>query len=115
MKTIRIFISGKVTGDPEYRSKFLKAEQQAYQLIARIYMKDNQPLRLAILNPAEFVPEHCGWHRAMILCLWKLLFCHHVCLLPDYKDSRGARIEYRFARLLRKDIRRIGMASEYNQ
>ena len=91
----KVYIAGKVTGDPGYKAKFAEAER---------ILRDNSLGILQPVNPAEFVPEGMGWHRAMALCLLRLAGCSTVYFLPDWRDSRGARIEHRWAKKLRKKI-----------
>lgn len=40
----------------------------------------------------------------MAVCLWHLLWCHNVYMLKGWTDSRGAKIEYRIASFLNKNI-----------
>lgn len=91
----KVYIAGKVTGDPGYKSKFAAAARM---------LRDNSHGILQPVNPAEFTPEGMGWHRSMALCLLRLAGCSSVYFLPDWRDSRGAKIEHRWATALRKHI-----------
>ena len=44
------------------------------------------------------------WWMHMIYDLWLMSRCEHVYFQPGWAESRGARIEFNVARLLRKDI-----------
>ena len=44
------------------------------------------------------------WWMHLVYDLWLLVRCSHVAFQPDWEQSRGARIEHRVARLLRKKI-----------
>jgi Domain of unknown function (DUF4406) len=49
-------------------------------------------------NPAENPEPPCkSWEGYMRLALTQMLTCDTIALLPDWDDSRGARIEYRLA------------------
>ncbi len=91
---LRIFISGKVSGGEYYttRRKFSDAE------------KHLESLGYQVINPMLLCEKHWSWLRCMAVCLWHLSKCHGICLLPDWRHSRGARIEYRLACSLKKDI-----------
>lgn len=88
----KVFISGKVSGIEYYVAygKFSNAErllsQQGYKVI----------------NPMKICKKHWSWIRCMVKCLWAIMFCHKIYQLHNWLDSRGARIEYRWAKLLRK-------------
>ena len=82
----KIYVSGKMTGDGNYRRKFLQAEN-------RLFDAGYYPV-----NPAAFVPKYISWQGAMRLVLKVMLDCDGVALLPDWKKSVGAKIEARLAR-----------------
>ena len=89
----KIYISGKITGDPNYREKFLKEEDRLFSL-------GYEPV-----NPAACVPSGTEWAKAMKTVLRVMLLCDGVSLLPDWRKSRGAKIEARLARKLGMDVR----------
>lgn len=76
-----IFISGKITGDPNYRCKFFKAEEE---LREKGYTK--------IMNPA-MLPEGFEWGDYMDITMAMLKACDTIYFLADWKESQGARIE----------------------
>ena len=80
----KIFISGKITGDPNYREKFEKAEKE---LTAQGYL---------VMNPAVF-PEGFTWEEYMKITLTMLSVCDIIYLLPDWNESRGAQEEFEYA------------------
>jgi hypothetical protein len=83
----KIYISGKITGDPYYAQKFKSAE---YALAKAGYRA---------VNPCLAVPAACeSWEEAMRLALREMLASDGVALFPDWKKSKGAKIEERLAR-----------------
>lgn len=91
---IRVFLSGKVSGEEYYTAyrKFADAERSL------------ETMGYIVINPMVVCAKHWSWVRCMIVCLWNLCRCRCVYQLEDWKHSRGARIEYRVARLLNKKI-----------
>ena len=112
----RIYIAGKITGDPNYREKFKSGayECETAQFSATItplqyVLRKNKIMRFKPVCPTEFtlmgkpLTEH-RWPVGMAVCLFKLLFCSFVYMLKGWPDSRGANIEHSTARFLRKRI-----------
>ena len=89
----KIYISGKITGDTNYRAKFF---EEANRLLSLGY----EPV-----NPAALVLTDVSWEDAMKIALKAMLLCDGVSLLPCWKESKGAIIEERLARELRMDVR----------
>jgi hypothetical protein len=100
MKKEKIYIAGKVTGDPRYKEKF---EACAKHLEEELGWK-----RENIVNPAQEVPEGTPWLKAMWKCLKLLKGCGWVAMLPDWRESRGARIEHWYAQFKQRWIMYIG-------
>lgn len=91
MSGMKVYIAGKISGDAEYRAKFRKAAAQ-FDLSG-----------MAILNPAT-LPGNMDPGDYMALCLPMLLLADLVVFLPDWRDSRGARIEHALAEYAGKAI-----------
>lgn len=87
----KVYIAGKISGDAEYRAKFRKAAAQ-FELAGT-----------AILNPAT-LPGNMDPGDYMALCLPMLLLADLVVFLPDWRESRGARIEHALAEYAGKEI-----------
>lgn len=122
----KIFISGKITGDEYYKPKFAAAEAELkqarkhcdgifhptcrncvyqdrdYTTLCRIYRVF--PLKVEVVNPATFRVEGWPWLMCMAVCLWRLTWCGYVYMLHDWQESRGARVEHRWAQRLGKHI-----------
>ena len=96
MSNNRIYIAGKITGDTDYRRKFRKAAKTITTLLQ--WDADD------IVNPVERCGEDWSWLRCMARCLRLVAGCGWVAMLPDWKQSRGARIEHLWAKILLKKI-----------
>ena len=79
----KVYISGKVTGLPweEVEDKFRAAAD-----LVRFHGS------LAVV-PIHYCRKDWPWRQCMKRCLALLLECDKVLLLPDWKQSRGAKIE----------------------
>lgn len=90
----RWYIAGRVTGLPYSVAwdNFLKAERAIYEL-------GGVPV-----NPLRFCLPRWSWRRCMTTCILNLLLCRFVAMQPNWKQSRGARIERRIALICHKTI-----------
>jgi len=93
MKTI--YLSGKITGDKFYAEKFLKMEQQLRHDTGH-----------SVINPIHVRPwlGVKRWFFYMVPAMKNVYRADVVYLLPDWKQSKGAIIEFVAAWLMRKDI-----------
>jgi hypothetical protein len=87
-----IYIAGKVTGTPIHATTTKFGEAQ----------KKLEAKGFEVINPLVIVSEkgngwHTDWQTAMRLCLIEMMKADAVYLLPDWKDSRGAKIEKQLA------------------
>lgn len=78
---MKIYIAGKITGDPYYKAKFARAA-------ADIADAGHTPI-----NPA-MQPEGMSNADYMRISFAQLDSADAVAFLPDWEDSRGARIEH---------------------
>jgi len=83
-----IYIAGKVTGDPDYKKKFIKAEDALYDA-------GYEPF-----NPAASISCNEEWQNAMKKAIRLMMSCDGVALLPDWKKSKGAKIEAKIAKMI---------------
>jgi hypothetical protein len=81
----RVYLSGKITGDPDYKTKFGAAE---------FYLKQ---AGYDVSSPASLNIPEGEWQYAMRRALILMLASDGVALLPDWKESKGACIEARLA------------------
>ena len=96
MRYEKVYIAGKITGDDGYYAKFHAAQDLLQLEYGWNYW--------SIVNPVEDVPQDWPWWRQMVRCLRLVAGCEWVAMLPDWRESRGARIEHRWARWLKKEI-----------
>jgi hypothetical protein len=126
MQNNRIYIAGRITGDDDYKAKFKSAEAQVTEArrwcgnafhnqcrscifydrdrCTTCQISDVFPQQLEVVNPVDFDLEGRPYWIAMIKCLWKLSRCKYVYFLRDWRYSRGAQIEHRWAKRLHKQI-----------
>jgi hypothetical protein len=84
----KIYICGKVTGDPNYHEKFRAEEDRL------------ESLGYWSVNPTAVIPVDTEWRHAMRIAVRSMLLCDGISLLPDWKKSKGAKLEVRLARKL---------------
>lgn len=85
---MRVFISGKATGTTDYRERFAAAE---------VYLKS---LGLEVVNPiaeTSDIPEDAEWIKFMRRTIKCLVTCDAIYMLPDWRRSRGAKVEKQLA------------------
>ena len=87
----KMYIAGKITGDKNFREKFMKAQ------------KKFENMGFAVLNPAE-LPAGMSPGDYMRMCLSMIDSCDVAYFLKDYIDSRGAQIEVRYADYIQKEL-----------
>lgn len=88
----KIYIAGKITGDPNYKAKFAEAEnfykKKGYTVLTPTWM----PLGM---QPADY----------MRICFALIDTADVVAFLPDYKQSAGAEVEHAYCYYIDKNIR----------
>lgn len=88
----KVFISGQISGLP-YLVAYGNFSNAERTLAA---------MGCSVVNPMKICKKHWNWVRCMIKCLRAIYFCDKIYQLPNWQESRGARIEYRWAKLLNK-------------
>lgn len=86
---MKIYIAGKITGDPGYLDKF---REEAKKL---------EGLGHIVLNPAE-LPEGMSKAEYMRICLAMIDCADSVFLLPGWQGSPGAQLELAYCRYIGK-------------
>lgn len=91
MKT-KIYIAGKITGDPDYKTKFDAAAER--------YKKEGY----AVLNPA-CLPEGMQKADYMRICFAMIDTADVVAFLPGYETSPGAQLELQYCFYIDRDVK----------
>ena len=90
-QAVKIYIAGKITGDPDYREKFAAAAERL------------AGAGRAILSPA-LLPDGMQPEDYMRICMAMVDTADVVCFLPDWTSSEGAKIEMSYANYLGKPV-----------
>ena len=77
---MKIYISGKIAGDPDYKRKFARAAAQLERQGA------------TVINPAT-APEGLAKLDYMRICFAEMEAVDYVVFLPDWVESAGAKLE----------------------
>ena len=97
---MKVYLSGKITGDVNYKVKFAEKEKQLSELGYQVF------------NPALF-PDMFTWDQFLDIDLKILSFCDAIYLMKGWESSKGANMEYREA--LRLGIKVIFDVGEENE
>lgn len=87
--TKKIFISGAITNDPDYKTKFAEAEKH---LLEQGYVVVNPAKLSEIMNPDEF-----KWEDYIKVTITMLSTCDSIYMLQGWRESQGAREEELYA------------------
>lgn len=95
-KKTRCYNAGKISGMPYL---------EAFQKFARTDRIIREAFGYEPVNPmVHGIAADNPWLFHIIYDLWLLIRCDAVYFQPDWTDSKGARIEMKVARFLRKEI-----------
>ena len=84
---LKIYISGKITGTTDYIQRFESAEKALSKYI--------------VINPAKVnaqLPKETVWEEYMKMSMCMLKMCNAIYMLKGWEDSKGAGLEYEFAK-----------------
>lgn len=90
-----IYLSGPITGMPDYRLKF---EDAARNMRAAGY---------SVLNPCDFDGGY-DWPSWMRICIARMLEANGVAYLPGWQYSKGAQVEIALAQELGIPVYSVG-------
>ena len=97
---MKVYIAGKITGDPNYQKKFQWAQE------------DLEGQGFTVLNPAE-LPEGMRPADYMRICFAMMDSADLVAFLPDYEQSRGAQLEWAWCQYVSKQTMYLESMSFY--
>ena len=89
-----IFISGKITGDEKYKSKFH---------LAKFAIRELYP-EAAIISPTDLELFNMEYDECLDITKKIIEHCDLIIMLDDWGQSNGAKIEYDYANSLGKEI-----------
>ena len=87
---MKIYIAGKITGDPDCKAKFERAANE--------YLRSDVILSPAVL-PGRMTPADY-----MRICFAMIDSADVVAFIPDWQDSPGARLEHDYCCYVGKSI-----------
>lgn len=95
-----IYISGPITGVENWQENFNQAEEELLEMHGAFLVVN--PVHLAEYVEKGFalkgdVPGYADYMRHDIKSLCD---CDAICMLPNWRKSKGARLEYRIAKAL---------------
>ena len=88
---MKVYIAGKITGDPNYKDNFYDGKRA-------MEMEGH-----TVLNPAD-LPEGMRPADYMRICFAMIDCSDVVAFLPDWQYSRGAALEYQYCQYVGKEI-----------
>lgn len=91
-KRIKVYIAGKISG-LDYQDAV--ANFHLYANLARLEFGND----IFVVLPTSICPIHWGWWKCMLVCLKAMLSCDIAYFMPNWRDSKGARIEHFVAQL----------------
>ena len=92
---VKIYISGPISDDPDYKAKFAKAHQMLEQC------------GFEVLDPTELVKvsDDKGYTDYLAEAVWHMLKADELYMLKGWSQSTGAKLELKLAKRLGKKIR----------
>ena len=88
---MKIYLSGKITGNDNYREEFNSARMDL------LYKST------AVLNPA-ILPGGLEYGDYMDICFAMVRVCDAIYMLTNWKDAPGAKLEHDYAKSIGKEI-----------
>lgn len=86
----KIYIAGKITGDPNYKDKFANMESELLKMPGTV-----------VINPAK-LPQGLTPADYARICFAMINSSNLVIFMSDYKESQGALLEMQYCRYIGK-------------
>lgn len=96
----KVYIAGKITGDQNYWGKFSRAEDLL------------ESEGFIVINPAT-LPGGMTSADYMRICISMIDTADIVAFLPDWEESRGAKLEWQFCQYVEKQTMYLSQMSFY--
>lgn len=89
-KRQKIYITGKITDNAclETYKKF-SAIEEMLKLLGH-----------EVVNPLKIIPKNESWENKMLISFYVMHKCNAIYYLPDWKESKDAKLVYKFANKL---------------
>ena len=101
---MKIYIAGKISGDPEYKVKFARTKRLIRRAVKIAFRgeEDFTPYApIAVLNPAE-LPAGMAPADYMRICFAMIDSADAVIFQPDTIESKGAQLELLYCQYVGK-------------
>ncbi|GAY28491.1 MULTISPECIES: DUF4406 domain-containing protein [Prevotellaceae] len=102
----KVYIAGKIGKEFPSEATFIKFEKAERQLLSKGYETFN-PTNSSLGATADALAKLNGtdfYREIMLLDLQELAKCDAICMLPDWIESPGAEVEFRFAKAIGLEI-----------
>lgn len=88
---MKLYLAGKITGNPNYRSQFDE--------VAKVLATEGHTIMYSTNLPAGYTHD-----EYLHICFAMIDVCEGIALLPNWKESRGAQMEHAYAIMKDKKI-----------
>ena len=88
---MKVYIAGKITGDPDYKTRFVQAAKKLEKLLG------------PVLNPAQ-LPAGLSAADYTRICFSMIDSADVAAFLPSWAESRGAALEHAYCAYIGKEI-----------
>lgn len=86
--SMRVYISGAITGNPNYKEQFREVEEK---------LKKKGYITINPANLESVMPEDASHREYMDVCIELLHMSDAICMVPGWRGSKGAEKEYEYA------------------
>ena len=94
---VKVYLSGKITGEPNYKEYFKEAENLAKSVVPHLSsLFETLHASVAVLNPAV-LPLGMSERDYMRIAMAMLDCSDYILMLDNWEDSEGAKVEKLYA------------------